>query len=548
MSSSGLGDYTAAMLEGGQTPDLENLSADALRALIRAERERILVERAARQHLQSEVADLKAHVARLEHLVEEFKRARFGRASEKLDPDQMALALEDIEVAIGEAEEAEAGRTKTSEKPAQDRPKRQPRALPQHLPQIERVIEPASIRCPCGCGDMVRIGEDRSQRLDIVPAQYRVLVTIRPRYACPHGRGKVVQAAAPAHLIEGGLPTEALLAHLIVSKYSEHLPLYRQSQVFARHGIELDRSTLAEWVGRASWHLAPVVARMAELIKGSGKLFMDETTAPVLDPGRGRTKTGYLWALARDDRPWHGSDPPCVVFHYAPGRSGKHAEDILQGFDGILQVDGYSGYRRLAEPARSGGKPVVLAYCWAHARREVIKATPKSGSPVAEELLRRIASLYAIEKEIRGLDPDERLARRQERSRPIVAELEVWLRAQADRLSRKSPMGQALAYLTRHWEGLCVFLADGRVEMDSNPVENLIRPLTLNRKNALFAGHDEGGASWARLASLIGTCKINGVEPFTYMQATLEAIAAGHPQSRLDELLPWNFVPHTKAA
>src|SRR5690606_9973745 len=399
-------------------------------------------------------ADLKAHVARLEHLVEEFKRARFGRASEKLDPDQMALALEDIEVAIGEAEEAEARRTKTTEKPEQDRPKRQPRALPQHLPEIERVIEPASIRCPCGCGDMVRIGEDRSKRFDIVPAQYRVLVTVRPRYACPHGRAKVVQAPAPAHLIEGGLPTEAVLANVIVSKYSEHMPLYRQAQVFARHGVELDRSTLAGWVGRASWHLAPVVDRMAELLKCSGKLFMDETTAPVLDPGRGRTKTGYLWALARDDRSWSGGDPPGVVFHYAPGRGGKYAEEILQGFDGILQVDGYSGYRRLSEPTRSGGKPVVLAYCWAHARREVIKATPTNGSPVAEELLRRIASLYAIEKESRGLGADERRAVRQERSRPLVAELESWLRAQRERLSRKSPMGEALAYFTRHWAGL----------------------------------------------------------------------------------------------
>ncbi len=440
------------------------------------------VERAARQHLQSENAELKAHVARLEHLVEEFKRARFGRASEKLDPDQMALALEDIEVAIGEAEEAEAQRTQGGAGSRRSVRSASRAALPKYLPRIERVIEPDSIRCPCGCGDMVRIGEDRSKRFDIVPAQYRVLVTVRPRYACPHGRAKVVQAPAPAHLIEGGLPTEAVLANVIVSKYSEHLPLYRQAQVFARHGVELDRSTLADWVGRASWHLSPVVDRMAELLKRSGKLFMDETTAPVLDPGRGRTKTGYLWALARDDRSWSGGDPPGVVFHYAPGRGGKHAEEILQGFDGILQVDGYSGYRRLSEPTRSGGEPVVLAYCWAHARREVIKATPKNGSPVAEELLRRIASLYAIEKEIRGLGPDERRAVRQERSRPLVAELEAWLRAQRERLSRKSPMGEALAYFTRHWDGLCVFLDDGRVEMDSNPVENLIRPLTLTAR------------------------------------------------------------------
>jgi len=488
--------------------------------------------------------ELKARNERLEHLLRELQRARFGKSSEKLDPDQLALSFEDIEIAIGEVREAD-DRARPEKRQAKEQAgtREGRRALPKDLPRIERVIEPDSLACPCGCGEMVRIGEDISERLDIVPAELRVLVTIRPKYACPKGRSGVAQAKAPARLIEGGLPTEALIAHIMAAKYCEHLPLYRQWQQFKRRGVTLDRSVLADWVGRASFHLTPIVARMAELLKQSGKLFLDETTAPVLDPGRGRTKTGYLWALARDDRPWGGTDPPGVVFHYAPGRGGIHGEKILEGFDGILQVDGYSGYRRLARPERHGGQPLVLAHCWSHARREVIKATPGKGSPVADELLKQIAHLYAIEKEIRGQPPAQRLKQRQARSRPIVEKLDTWIADQRARLSRKSPMGGALAYIANHWDGLRVFLEDGRVEMDNNPVENLIRPLALNRKNALFCGHDEGGASWARIASLVETCKLNGVDPYAYLRDTLEAIAAGHPQSRLDDLLPWAFTP-----
>ncbi len=341
--------------------------------------------------------------------------------------------------------------------------------------------------------------------------------------------------------VGGGLPTEATIAHVLVSKYSEHLPLYRQAQVMARHGLSIDRSTLADWVGRAAFHLAPVVERMAELLKHSSKLFMDETTAPVLDPGRGRTKTGYLWAMLRDDRPWGGGDPPGVVFTYAPGRGGAHAERMLEGFEGVLQVDGYGGYNRLADDRRERGAPLRLAYCWAHARREIIKATPKAGSPIAEETLKRIAALYGIEKEIRGLDPEKRRAVRQDRSVPLLDDLEAWLRAQAARLSRKSEMGKALAYILTRWKGLTLFCADGQVEMDSNLVENQIRPLALSRKNALFAGHDEGAQNWARIASLIATCKMKGVEPFAYLRATLQSIAAGHPHADLDDLLPCAF-------
>jgi transposase len=491
--------------------------------------------------LAAENAELKTVNTRLEQLVREFRRARFGPRSEKLDTDQQQLAFEDIEIAIAEVRESVARRTAASREPNAARPQRRSRALPKDLPRIERVIEPASIACPCGCGDMVKIGEDRTERLDVIPAQLQVIVTIRPRYACPKGRAGVSQAPTPAHLIEAGLPTETLIAQVIVSKYSEHLPLYRQAQVFARHGVPIERSTLADWVGRAAFHLAPIVDRMAELLKRSSKLFMDETTAPVLDPGRGKTKTGYLWALARDDRPFGGADPPGVVFRYAPGRAGLHAEEMLAGFDGVLQVDGFAGYNRLQRADRQGGSPLRLAYCWSHGRREVIKAIPEAGSPIGEEILQRIAAIYAIEKQIRGSSLAQRRAVRQERAKPLIAELEAFIRVQRERLSPKSNMGQALAYLANHWEGLCVYLDDGRAEMDNNSVENLIRPLALNRKNSLFAGHDEGAQNWARLASLVATCKLNGVEPFAYMKATLEALAAGHRNADIDMLLPWNF-------
>jgi transposase len=515
---------------------------EAQRAMLEAERVRAEHERAARLHVESELAASKETVERLQLLIKEYERARFGKRSEEFDPDQLQLVLEDIEIAIAETQESEDDRARRSGRPAaRQRTGRAARAFPAHLPRVVRVIEPSSLACPCGCGEMVRIGEDRSSRLDVTPAQYRVIETVRPRYACSKGCSGVAQAPAPVHLIEGGVPTEALLAQVAVAKFSEHMPLYRQSQVFVRHGILLDRAILADWMGTVAFHLAPLVERMSALMKLSGRLFMDETRAPVLDPGRGRTKTGYLWAVLRDDRGHGGADPPIVVYHYAPGRGGDHAERILEGFDGVLQVDGYAGYHRLARPERKGGAPLRLAWCWSHGRREIIAATPKAGSPVAEAVLARIAALYAIEAEIRGKEASIRQSARAERSRPLVVELEDFLRAQAARLSGRSEMGKAVAYLLNHWDGLTLFLQDGRVEMDTNLVENQIRPLTLTRKNSLFAGHDEGGRSWSRLASLIATCKLNRVEPYAWMKATLEAIANGHSQSRIDELMPWAF-------
>ena len=282
---------------------------------------------------------------------------------------------------------------------------------------------------------------------------------------------------------------------------------------------------------------------MADL-KRSTKLFMDETRAPVLDPGSRKTKTGYFWALARDDRPWSGGAPPDVAFTYAPGRGGHHAERILQDFSGILQVDGYAGYNRLVAPDRVG-PDIRLAYCWAHARRKLIEITRNGSAPIAEDCVKRIGELYRIEAELRDLDPQSRLAGRRERSAPLVADLQTWLIHHRARVATKSPLGEALAYIAKYWDGLQLFLADGRIEIDNNSVERTIRPIALNRKNALFAGHDAGAENWATIASLIETCKLNSIDPQAYLTATLTAIVNGHKQSKIDELMPWNYPTQT---
>ena len=486
-----------------QFPDLP---PEVLKAFAAVQFE-LSVERAARQHEQAVVAEKDAFITELKELIEklegqvqDYRRTKFGPKSEKLDPAQMELALEDLETAIAETQariaaiEEKIAASATDPEKAAPRKARKARALPQSLPRVERVIEPDSIACPCGCGNMVRIGEDRTERLDQVPARYQVIVTVRPKYACPKGRTGVVQARAPAHLLEGSWPTEALLAQIAVSKHSEHMPLNRQAAVMARHGVPIDRSVLAVWMGRTGAVIAPVVDHMAMVLKqGSSRVYVDETTAPVLDPGRGKTKTGYLWAILRDDRGWNGSAPPGVVFHYRPGRKGEYAAEILDGFNGTIQVDAYGGYSHLATPKRTGGDPLRLAFCWAHGRRKLIKSQPKKGSPIVDEALLRIAALYKIEDSIRGCDPDHRRAVRQNLSRPLVDEFFTWLTAQAARVSRKSDLGEAMAYMLKRQAGFRLFLDDGRVDIDSNLVENAIRSPAMNRRNALFAGHTATG-------------------------------------------------------
>lgn len=521
------------------------------------------VERAARQHEQAVVAEKDAFITELKELIEklegqvhDYRRTKFGPKSEKLDSAQMELALEDLETAIAETQARIAAVEKKIEVSASNDPskaaprkERKARELPEHLPRVERVIEPESIVCPCGCGNMVRIGEDRTERLDRVPARYEVIVTIRPRYACPKGRAGVVQARAPAHLLEGSWPTEALLAEIAVSKHSEHMPLNRQAEVMARHGVPIDRTVLADWMGRTGSEIAPVVEHLAKrLLLESTRLYVDETTAPVLDPGRGKTKTGYLWAVLRDDRGWNGSAVSGVVFHYRPGRKGEYAAEILDGFNGTIQVDAYGGYSHLATTDRVGGAPLKLAFCWAHGRRKLIKAAPKSGSPIVDEALVRIAALYKIEDSIRGSDPEHRRAVRQALSAPLVDEFFTWIAAQAERVSRKSDLGKALAYMLTRQEGFRLFLDDGHVDIDSNLVENAIRRPAMNRRNALFAGHDEGGRNWARFASLIGTCKMNGVEPYAYLCDLFTRLANGHLAKDIDALMPWAYAARIKAS
>lgn len=333
-----------------------------------------------------------------------------------------------------------------------------------------------------------------------------MLVVRRPKYACRTCEDVVVQAPAPARLIEGGIPTEAMVAHVVTSKYADHLPLYRQAQIYGRQGIRLDRSTLADWTERAAFLLRPVHACLLETLKRSGKLFADETTAPVLDPGRGRTKTGQLWAYARDDRPWGGCDPPAVAYVYAPDRKAERPIAHLAGFAGVLQVDGYGGYRPLAKAGA-----VHLAFCWAHVRRRFYELAQAGPAPIAAEALQRIKALYAIEADIRGCDPEARLVTRQEASKPLIDAFEPWLRASLETISQKTKLAEAIRYALSRWAGLTLFLDDGRIELDNNTVERSIRPLALNRKNSLFAGSDGGAEHWAVLASLIETAKLNGL-------------------------------------
>jgi transposase len=478
----------------------------------------------------------RARAERLEQIIKELQRHRFGRRAETLPEDQLLLGLEEAEQteAHGEAEKESTAPEMRARRAQKRRMNRG--SLPAHLPRIEMVVDIEDRTCPCCNGALHQIGEDRSERLDIVPAQLRVLVVRRPKYACRACEEAVVQAPAPARLIEGGLPTEATVAHVLVSKYADHLPLYRQAQIYARSGITLDRATLADWVGRAAFLLRPVHERLLLKLKESTKLFADETTAPVLDPGRGRTKIGQLWTYARDDRPWGGADPPGVAYVYAPDRKAERPIAHLSGFKGVLQVDGYGGYRALAERGE-----VVLAFCWAHVRRPFYELAAAGPAPIASEALVRIADLYAVEKEIRGRNAEERRAVRQEKSKPILDELEPWLRAKLDLISQKTKLAEAIRYALSRWVGLSRFVDDGRIEIDSNVVERAIRPIALNRKNALFAGSDGGGEHWAIVASLIETCKLNGIDPQAYLADVITKIVNGHPNSQVDHLLPWAY-------
>jgi transposase len=519
--------------------------ADQLPADIEALQALVAATRAERDAAVAERDQALSQNDRLRHLLRQLQRAHFGRRSEKLDPEQLALALEDVEQAVAGNEAADDKKDPAGARTRGDKRRTNRGALPAHLPHVDVTIAPDDTNCPCCRAPMHVIGEETSQRLDVVPAQFRVIVTHRPKYACRACEQAVVQAPAPERLIKGGLPTEAMVAYVLVAKYAWHLPLYRQSQMLIAQGIDIKRAILAFWVGYAAAELQPLWLRLRELILTSGKIAVDETTAPVLDPGRGRTKKGFFWAIARDDRPWGGTDPPAVAYTYAPGRGAVHALKLLDHYRGIVQCDGYAAYKTIANAVPD--EAITLAFCWAHLRRRFFDIAQGGPAPIASEALERIAALYAIEKTIRGRSAQERRAVRQEKSKPLVLAFKAWLEQQLARVSGKATIAEDIRYALNHWHGLTRFLDDGRIELDTNIVERSIRPLVLNRKNALFAGHDQGAENWACIASLIETCKLYGVDPQAYLTDVLTKLVNLWPASRLDELMPWAWAAERSA-
>lgn len=424
---------------------------------------------------------------RLEQIIKELQRHRFGRRAETLPEDQLLLGLEDVEQGVAADEIAE-GTSSASLKTERARRRRANRgSLPTYLPRIETIVDIENKTGPCCRHALHVIGEDVAERLDILPAHFRVIVTRRPRYGCRACDGVVVQAPAPARLIEGGIPTEATVEQVLVSKFGDHLPLYRQAHIYARQGVHLDRSTLADWVGRAAFLLLPVHERLLGHLKASSKLFADETTAPVLDPGHGRTKTGQLFAYAQDGRPSRDATRPPSSSYMHPTTRPSSRSSNLHGFAGTLQVDGYASYRALAEKGE-----VKLAFCWSHVRSRFYELVAAGPAPIGTKALERIAVLYRIETEIQERSAEARRLVRQERTRPLLDALEAFLREKLTLIIQKSKLAEAIRYALSRWEGLSRFLDDGRVELDNNTVERSIRPLALTRKNALFAGSDAG--------------------------------------------------------
>ena len=499
--------------------DLDNLPQDS-----------VLLHRLVRE-MASLIEHRDDEISRLQGIIKQLQRVQFGRRSERLDPGQLALGLEDLDADL--AEIVGGGCVVPTSDPQPVAARRKP--LPNHLGREDRVLDVETDVCAC-CGSALHaIGESVSEMLDWVPASLRVIRIRRPKYACRRC-STVVQADAPERVIAGGSASPALLAHVLISKYCDHLPLYRQSRIFARQGIDLERSTLAGWVGGACWWLEALYNRLGKAVLASDQLFADDTPLPVLDPGRRRTKTGRLWVYVRDQRGWSGSDPPAAYFVYEPDRRAVRPKAHLDTFTGILQVDGYAGFEQV-----TGKGDVVLAACWAHARRKFYDIAKADDSPIAEEALRRIAEIYAVEARIRGQDPPGRLTRRQAASRPLVEALKAWLETQLPRLPQSGKLAEAIRYTLSRWTGLTRFLDDGRIELDTNPVERAIRPVALGRKNHLFAGSDRGARRWAIVSSIIETAKLNGVEPHAYLSNVLQRMADGYPANRLDELLPWNW-------
>ncbi len=500
---------------------------DGIEALKRLVRER---------EAQLEIArhNERAHLTLIEHLklqIARLKRMQFGRSSEKLNAqiEQLELIVEDLEEEQARTEPEPIAQAKAHKQPPVRRP------LPEHLPR-ETVRHEPEPGCP-DCGNALKqIGEDVAEMLEYVPASFKVIRHVRPRLACRCCE-RIVQVPAPSRPIARGLAGPGLLAHVLVSKYTDHLPLYRQSGIYARQGIDLDRSTLADWVGSAARLLAPLEQALGRHVMAAEKLHADDTPVDVLQPGRGTTKTGRLWTYVRDDRPSGSADPPAMWLRYTPDRKGEHPVGHLKDFRGILQADGYAGFNRLYEDR---DKRIVEAACWAHVRRKFYDIEKADRSPIAAEAVRRIGALYEIEAGIRGKPPDERKAEREARAGPLLAEMKTWLESTLATLSSKGALAVAIRYALTRWVALTRYVDDGRIEIDNNAAERSIRDVALGRKNYLFAGSDAGGERAAAIYSLLGSAKLNGLDPEAYLRTVLERIA-DHPINRVDELLPWRI-------
>ncbi|MBV8521013.1 MAG: IS66 family transposase [Acetobacteraceae bacterium] len=499
--------------------------------------------------LRIELESRAAEISHLKLVLAKLRRTQFGPKSEKLNQaiEQLELWLEELETEQAHAPAAAANESGAGEGPAGSsatsaptKPARKP--LPAHLPRNTRTRLPKEPNCSqCG-GELRKIGEDTSETLEYVPAQFIVLREVRPKYTCACC-DKMVQEEAGSRPIPRGEAGPGLLAHVLVAKYADHLPLHRQSGIYQRAGVELSRSTMADWVGQCQRLLAPLVEAVRRHVMSAGKLHADDTPVPVQTTGMGKTKTGRLWTYVRDDRPWGDTTPPAVWFAYSPDRKGEHPQRHLQDFQGDLQADAYAGFQALYDTGR-----VREASCWAHVRRKFLDLTLTQKAPVAQEALARIAQLYKIEEDIRGRSPDYRREQRQARARPLLDSMHSWFRETLTKLSSKSDTSAAVTYALNRWPSLVRYVDDGRLEIDNNAAERALRAVALGRKNYLFFGADSGGDRAAAMYTLLGSAKLNGLDPELYLREVLSRIA-DHPINRIAELLPWNLaVPAPGAA
>ncbi|NKB59620.1 MAG: IS66 family transposase [Alphaproteobacteria bacterium] len=479
--------------------------------------------------LASEVKSQAVLIEKLQHQLAGMRQHRFGSRSEALD--QLALTLEDEEIAASAQEPASDDANADQSAAPKDKPKRKP--LPGHLPRNETTLSPGDACGECG-GALKTLGDDVTEELEYVPGRFVVNRIVRPRMACTCCE-TFHQAALPSRPIEHGRPGPGLLAHVLVNKYADHSPLYRQSQIFQREGIDLDRSTLADWVGKSTALLEPLADAVARPVLKGQALFADDTPVKMLTPGSGKTRTARLWAYVRDERPWAGEAHPAAWYQFSSARKGVRPREHLADFTGFMHADGYAGFNDLYRT----GKVTEVA-CMAHIRRKFVDIHKAQGSAIAEEAIKRIATLYGVEKEVRGQSPDQRVKIRQRQSKPIFDDLESWLHAQLTRISGKSPLAGAIRYALTRMKKLRPYLDHGFLELDNNTAERSMRPIALGRKNYLFMGSEAGGKSAAIAYTLIETAKLNGVDPQAWLTDTLACIA-DHKINRIDELLPWRY-------